>query len=71
MKIVPVLAITSLMLAGTAFAATGTTSSAAGASASTTHQASAKPNCRAEAKAKKLAGAERARFIKECTSTKS
>jgi hypothetical protein len=70
MKIVPVLAVTSLMLAGTAFAATGTPTAAATA-APTTHQASAKSNCRAEAKARKLAGAERARFVKECTTTKT
>jgi hypothetical protein len=74
MKIVPVLAIAGMMLAGTAFAAAGTTSPATGASPSTpsaTHQASAKNNCRAEARAKKLTGAERAKFVKECTSTKT
>jgi hypothetical protein len=74
MKIVPVLAIAGLMFGSAAFAATGSHTTSA-ASATTTvasaKPASAKAACRAEAHAKKLAGAERTRFIKECTTTKT
>ncbi|MFO1426673.1 MAG: PsiF family protein [Steroidobacteraceae bacterium] len=66
MKIVPALAIATLMLGSAAYAATGE-AGAATKPAATQHTASSKAaSCRAEANSKHLKGQERAKFIKEC-----
>ena len=74
MKLLPTLAITALLTAGTAFASS-TTPTATPASNATPAATHAKHNsamhCEKEAKAKKLSGGEEKKFVKECREGKA
>jgi hypothetical protein len=72
MKLLPTLALTALMAAGSAFAATTPTPTATPAAAATPaakHHSAA--HCEKEAKAKNLTGADEKKFVKDCRDGKA